>query len=206
MISGQRPVSVVGSSVERLASFTVAAAICVQIYLNLGMTSSRGVWLPLAVVGVRAVAIALGGRLIAHWRIAQRVRIPIGLCAAFIGLIGLFRFGDPNWLTDWLGVIPVGQSAVSRLEVYGQAWGLIRDYVFTGAGSGVFPMVVSSYALLMNVPILTHAHNLILEIWIEEGILVVIAFLWLVVAFYVWAAQLTGARVRGQGSARNVWS
>jgi len=85
-----------------------------------------------------------------------------------------------------LGGIPASQSVVSRSELLRQGLGLVRDYIFTGSGLGVFPMVLSTYALMMNVLFLTHAHNLFLQIWIEQGLLGFVALMWLVVGFYHW--------------------
>ena len=63
---------------------------------------------------------------------------------------------------------------------------MIQDYYFTGSGLGVFPMILSTYALLIDVPFLTHAHNLFLEFWLEQGLLGFVAFAWLIIEFYLW--------------------
>ena len=62
----------------------------------------------------------------------------------------------------------------------------MQDYTFTGAGLGTFPMVYSTYVLLINVPYLPHAQNLFLQIWFEQGLLGMAALAWLLVTFYGW--------------------
>lgn len=54
-------------------------------------------------------------------------------------------------------------------------------------------MLLSSYALLIDVPFLNHAHNLFLEIWIEQGVIGFIAFLWIVAEYYwyLWTHRTT---------------
>jgi hypothetical protein len=46
---------------------------------------------------------------------------------------------------------------------------VIRDYLYTGSGLGVAPMVLSSYLFLVHVPFFHHVHNLFLQIGIEQG-------------------------------------
>jgi hypothetical protein len=61
-------------------------------------------------------------------------------------------------------------TVTNRLSVFSQAALLVRDYPFTGCGLGNFALVHSTYALLIHVPILSHAHALLLNIAVEQGI------------------------------------
>src|SRR5581483_5455193 len=74
--------------------------------------------------------------------------------------------------------------SIPRLDLYQQVWRLIQSYFFTGTGLGTFPMVYSTYALQQNVFILPHAHNMFLQIWVEQGLLGIVALIWLISAFY----------------------
>ncbi|MDY7042253.1 MAG: O-antigen ligase family protein, partial [Chloroflexota bacterium] len=83
-----------------------------------------------------------------------------------------------------------------RVEVYRGSWYLIQDFPFTGIGlGGTFAMVYSRYVLLIQVPFLTYSHNLFLQVWLGHGLLGILAFLWLIVAFwaFVWRVSRRGS-------------
>lgn len=79
-------------------------------------------------------------------------------------------------LDKGVGVIVFGDSAQSRLALWRDALPLVQDYWYTGAGPGATTMVLSTYAFLVHVPFLVHAHNLYLQIILEQGIFGVVAF------------------------------
>ena len=104
----------------------------------------------------------------------------------------------------WYGV---GASLrPDRILVWGHSWGLAHDYAVTGLGLGCFTMPYSSYALLVHVPHTTHAHNLLLDIWLEQGAFGLLSFLWIVVAAVVSqrrAGAVPGAEAPGVRHGRN---
>jgi tetratricopeptide (TPR) repeat protein len=53
-----------------------------------------------------------------------------------------------------------------------------------------FAMVYSRYSLLIFVPFLTYSHNLPLAVWLNQGLLGLLAFGGIVVAFYVFVARV----------------
>lgn len=163
----------------------VALALVAVIGFGLLMTASRGAWLALGLVGAAAL-------LVARAQVAlRRYALPLGAIAALLVFIAVLwlRSGFLPAFENLLGAIPAGNTWVTRVELYRRALGLVQDYYFTGGGLGVFPMVYSTYALMIDVPFLTHAHNLFLEIWLEQGLLGVVAFGWLVVEFYLWLSS-----------------
>jgi hypothetical protein len=82
-----------------------------------------------------------------------------------------------------------------RLNVYRESVYLIQDFPLTGIGLGdQFAMVHSRYALLIQHPFLSYSHNLYLEVWLEQGLLGIVAFVWLMASLY----QAAGNR-RGSG-------
>ena len=172
------------SVASKRSPVTVYGSLLTAILISFGlvMTASRGAWLALGVVAVGAALIALARNVL------KRYALPVALIVALLGLIIVVQMGDAfaPALDALFGAIPADNTAVSRLAVFRQAWGLVQDYYFTGGGLGMFAMVFSTYALLIDVPFLTHAHNLFLEIWIEQGLLGFIVFAWLIVEFYVW--------------------
>jgi O-antigen ligase len=164
--------------------FALAMGLAVVIAFGLLMTSSRGAWLALAVVAVCCLLLSLAHRIFAHYHFSSRHIAPLAVIAALVAILLGLHWGGA--LIDAVGVISVGDHSVSRLEVYGQAAHLVKDYVYTGSGLGVFPMVFSTYVLMIDVPFLTHSHDLFLQIWIEQGILGLAAIVWLFLAFYYW--------------------
>jgi tetratricopeptide (TPR) repeat protein len=82
-----------------------------------------------------------------------------------------------------------------RVDVYRGSWYLVQDFPLTGIGlGGAFAMVYSRYVLLIQVPFLTYSHNLFLQVWLNQGLLGTIAFLWLIAAFctFVWRVGWRG--------------
>jgi hypothetical protein len=79
-------------------------------------------------------------------------------------------------------------SLQSRIAIWRQGIPLIVDYAFSGAGLAAFPITFSIYRLLIHVPFHEHMHNILLEVWFEQGILGAAALAWigLVVAGWAW--------------------
>jgi len=149
------------------------------IALALLMSASRGAWL--AVVVATALWLAL------YWRPAR-----IGLITGAVLALGLVIYVIARHDIAALGDIPIANRILApifirpdRLEVYRNSVYLIQDLPLTGIGlGGQFAMLLSKYALLIQVPFLTYSHNLYLEVWLEQGLLGIAAWLWLMVALY----------------------
>jgi O-antigen ligase/Tfp pilus assembly protein PilF len=149
------------------------------IALALLMSTSRGAWLAVL------VASALWSAL--HWRPA-RVVVLVGAILALGLAICVIARRDIMVLDD----IPIVNRTLAplfirpdRLHVYRNSIYLIQDFPLTGIGLGEqFAMVLSKYALLIQAPFLTYSHNLYLEVWLEQGLLGGIAWLWLMAALY----------------------
>lgn len=91
---------------------------------------------------------------------------------------------SPN-LVLLLAQLPLGDSAASRVDLWQNSLTLLRDYWFTGSGLGVSAMVYSTYVYLLHVPYFYHAHELFLQIAVEQGVPGLVAFGGLLmVAFY----------------------
>jgi hypothetical protein len=87
-----------------------------------------------------------------------------------------------------LGVSAQGGSALSRIALWRDSAPLIADYYFTGSGLGTAVMVYSTYAYLLHVPYLYHAHNLYLQVALEQGVPALLAWLGLITAVVLYAA------------------
>ena len=147
--------------------------------LALLISSSRGAWV--------AVVVALVLWLALHWRPARVIA-----ATGAILLLGLVIYvivqGDITVLDD----VPIANRILAplfirpdRLEVYRGSIYLIQDFPLTGIGLGrQFAMVYSKYALLIQHAFLSYSHNLYLEVWLEQGLLGITAWLYLVATLY----------------------
>jgi len=149
------------------------------IALALLMSASRGAWLAVLVTSVLWLAL--------HCRPARVVAIAGGVLALGLVIYVVAR-RDIMVLDD----IPIVNRTLAplfirpdRLDVYRNSVYLIQDLPLTGIGlGGQFAMLLSKYALLIQVPFLTYSHNLYLEVWLEQGLLGGVAWLWLMAALY----------------------
>lgn len=76
-----------------------------------------------------------------------------------------------------LGISAQGGSAFSRIDLWRNSAPLIEDYFFTGSGLGTAAMVYATYAYLLHVPYLFHAHNFYLQVGLEQGAPALLAWL-----------------------------
>jgi tetratricopeptide (TPR) repeat protein len=155
----ERPSIRLNTWIARLAiSLSVAALL---------ISGSLGAWLALAVV--------LGGRTVwrtsEHWLGHLRQKpIAMGSIALTVGLlIGILIL--PN--------IQLLKLREDRLTVWRNSLDLASDYPLTGVGLVGFRMAYSSYTLLVHVGHTSHAHNLLLDIWLKHGALGLLALGWL---------------------------
>jgi len=136
----------------------------VAMALGLLLTTSRGAWIGLG--GALALWIA--------WWLAGRLGRQKQRLAIFVGLVAL---GVLAVLLAVVGISPLRAMTLesfdftNRLNIFSQAALLVRDYAFTGCGLGNFTLVHSTYALLIHVPVIGHAHSLLLNIAVEQGII-----------------------------------
>ncbi len=163
-------------------SLAVAGAMVGLVALLLA--GERSAWLGL--LGGMVGALVLYGRAIVLRK--SRWRRVVDILLAAIGLMILaalwLAFRSPDAITPVTAV--VGGLGTNRLDLWEASLALIGDYLFTGSGLGATPMVFSTYAFLYHVPFLYHAHNLYLQITLEQGILGLLAFLGLL-AGSIWS-------------------
>jgi tetratricopeptide (TPR) repeat protein len=128
------------------------------------LTTSRGAWL-----GV-LVTLLLAG----IWWFAGKLSSDRRQLVVFVGLMGLGVVLGCVLLALFssLRVVVTQSPAVAdRLQIAEEAILLVRDYPFTGLGFGGFPLVHSTYSLIIFVPILEHAHSLPLDVALNQGVL-----------------------------------
>lgn len=167
------------------------------IALALLLSESRGAWLAVAVTAVVWLAL--------HWRPARVVAVAGALLALALVVYALVRrdvaaLGDVPIAGDLFAALFVRPD---RLSVYRHSLYLLQDYPLTGIGlGGQFAMQHSMYALLVRHPFLGYSHNLYLEVWLQQGLVGALAWLWLVVSLYqaVRAHAKAGADLLYQGA------
>jgi cytochrome c-type biogenesis protein CcmH/NrfG len=167
---------------------------------SLLLTGSRGAWAGLAAaltvwgwLRVRSRRLRLAGAFLGIAAIAGVVAMAARLAAA------------PG------GALAAGQALntlSSRFVLYRNSAHLLGDYLYTGIGPGdTFAMVYSRYLLIIGVPFLTYAHNLLLGAWLAYGMLGVAALAWLLIGFYTFVvrAELAGVKADAVPLFRAAW-
>jgi len=142
------------------------------------VTASRGAWVALLAAGVLWLASRKRGGVIA---------LAIAAFVALAILGGYLHLVEGATLAE----IPIAGPVLyqlfarpDRLEVYQGALRLIQDFPLTGIGPGeVFGLVYSKYVLLIPYTFLSDSHNLYLSLWLGHGLLGIIGFGWLILAF-----------------------
>ncbi len=141
--------------------------------LALVLTFSTGGWLG-ALAGALVVVAALGRR-----RLAFRVGI-----AAAGALLLTSSLAIAGVLPERLN--PLRQTGGFRVDLWLSSLEMVRDHPLLGIGLDNFAYVYQTYLRdgAVAEPNLSHPHNWILHVWLELGILGLVAFCWLVVRFW----------------------
>ncbi len=134
------------------------------------ISTSRGAWLALG--GTAGLWMAWRGL---GWWTGRRFPQPgRAWQARLLALSGLILIALPVVVILARQVLasPLAVSGVlaNRLDLMTSSWLLARDYIFTGAGLGMYQMQFSIYTLLIHVGYITHSHNLFLDVLIEQGL------------------------------------
>ncbi|MCX7854161.1 MAG: O-antigen ligase family protein, partial [Caldilineales bacterium] len=140
------------------------------ILATLVLTVSRGAWIGLAVVTGVWLLWQYDRRFLQERPLRRRLLFWLGVALWVLVLGGLAVL-----------VIPCGtecQVAVSgRLGLWQVSRDLAGDTPLLGQGFGGYEMALSSYALMVHVGFIRHSHNFYLQLWLEQGLPAVVAFL-----------------------------
>ena len=159
--------------------------------IGLALSLTRGAWLALILVSGLWFAWRVLNQRATNQRTARLTWLAGVLIVAVIG--GVVLFATP------LGDRLLGLGG-DRTHIWRNSADLAGDYAFTGFGLGSFEMAYSTYALLTHVGHTIHAHNLWLNVWLEQGVLGLVALLGLVVNA-LWArADQSGWRMAALAS------
>ena len=163
--------------------------VIVFLSLSLLMTSSRAAWFTLLVSLVMWMLWGISGYL-ANW--SKQSRMMSFIVALFIaGVIGLsYSFTNQGRLLSIANTIPGAASAESRFEIYRNTLKLISDFPYTGGGLHAFPGLYSQYLLVIPFFIFDYAHNLYLDVAVEQGLIgllgimsIIIGSIWLTTSY-----------------------
>ena len=163
---------------------------------------AAGMVLTLSGGGLLAVGCSLaiwGAWSLTRGRAGRRKRVLTTVAVLGCGLLALalLLVASPR-----LRAALAGNAQVrNRSAIYSEALLLMRDFPFTGSGLGGFALVHSTYALMIHVPILAHAHSMPLNITLEQGVLGSASAL-AILAIAGWSGLASLAR-SSQATARN---
>ncbi|MFC1721821.1 O-antigen ligase family protein [Patescibacteria group bacterium] len=105
----------------------------------------------------------------------------IGLIVLAVILLAIIPGVSDRFLDVFQGE---DNSTNVRLVMWQGTWRLIMDNWLFGAGLAGFPAYYDVYREAQHTELLLYPHNIILNFWIELGLVGLIAFVWLVVAFF----------------------
>ena len=191
------PLVVLSRSRTRSILWLVAAGLT---GLSVLISTSYGAWLAvLSVMGVWAASRGVGwwaGRRRVSIQNTRRARVAVLVLLALVGLAVLAAV---------VLVVPPGQlpgtiRLADRIRLARESLPLARDYVWTGAGLGMFPLQFSVYTLLIHVPYATHSHNVLVDLVIEQGLVGLVSY----VSLFTIVA-VTGLRHLGNATDDEAW-
>jgi hypothetical protein len=151
--------------------------------IALVLSLSRGAWIAFVLALLAALYVGWRQRSTADHRRLDRL-VFWGFVGALIGAFALavsWPAASPELnrleaLFGSTGVSGAGGSAIGRVTLWRDMLTLVRDYPFTGSGLGATMMVFSSYVLMLHVGYIMHAHHLLLQIAVEQGLPAMLAF------------------------------
>lgn len=158
------------SAVRRAPRLLAVVAVLLTVTVA-ALSGSRSIWSAL-LIGVVSYGLLTGLRSFGTLAVNR-------IWLAGIVLAGLIFVVVLNVQLSLLQGQPVYNG--SRLVLWQNSLMMARDFAFTGVGFGNFAMAYSSYVLLIHVPFLTHAYQLWINLWLNQGVLGLIAWCGLLV-------------------------
>ena len=155
----------------------LAALLALSGLLPLVLTQSRGAML--------ATGVALLVLLLLRWP-ATAWTLPLLAAAAAYGV----------YTIGWRAILDALSSNTSlvglsgRVEIWDRAWHALHDFAWTGVGHGLFapvvPWLYPYFTLAGDIP---HAHNLLLQVGMDMGVVGILAYLGVLVAVFFMAGH-----------------
>jgi putative inorganic carbon (HCO3(-)) transporter len=166
----------------------------------------RTAWLPAAVVGLGLLLTFstggwLGGLAAVMVIVAAMSRRQLALRfggLAAVALIGVSGLAIAGVLPERLN--PLRQTGGFRLDLWLSSLQMLRDHPLLGIGLDNFAYLYGQFYVRAGAvaePNLSHPHNWVLHVWLELGLLGLLAFVWLVFRFWKTALSSNGWLVAG---------
>lgn len=187
----------------KVRGLAVVAALLLLVALLL--TGSRGAWLALT------AALALWAWSVISLRLARIMNFKQPLLFWFgVGLVlvtGLIIVTlIPDSPIGLANLLPGADSADSRATIYSNTLLLLGDFSFTGGGLNSFAGLYSQYVLVVPQRIFTYAHNLYLDVALEQGILGLTAVIAMLAGSFWLLGQSTNQSKRVEQFALLKWA
>lgn len=165
-------------------SLVLGAGLFGTTLLGLLFSSSRGAWLAAAGAAALAVLWWLTGLVDGKQPGRRRLLFSGALLLGTVGVLAVLILG-PKSPQQLLANLPVLAGGLDRLDLFRNSIILAQEYPFIGAGLGGFMMLYSTYAYLTHVGFIIHAHNLFLDVSIEQSVFALLALFWMWALFAV---------------------
>ena len=161
-----------------------AASVTLLLVVCLLLTQSRSGWVGLFAAGVVFVFF-LDWRLLPLFAAAGVLSIPLW----------------PGFILDRLLIAGADTSSVYRLTIYAGAFRMALANWATGIGIGLeyFKRYINNFVYFAYETAPVHSHNLLLQIWLESGIVAVLSFLWAMARLIKKAGAYIFNQKRGAG-------
>lgn len=167
---------------RRLLLWVASGALAIALIVFL-VTFERTAWIGLVMGSL--------GAAYSYWRFGTpalpqtSMRRASGWVLGLGVLIGLLAYSALLFIPSVDNILShtvIGAALVERIELWRESLALCREYYFTGSGLGMTTMVYSTYVLAMRVPYWYHAHNLYLQLALEQGVPGLLAFIGMALA------------------------
>ncbi len=123
----------------------------------------------------------------------------------FVGLFFMLMFTKWRWFVVGLAIVSIilvliipatskkvvpiitfqETSGDVRIVLWEGTWNLLKANPIFGVGLAGFQKAYPNYKLNKHTEILVYPHNIILNFWVETGLLGLISFLWIIVLFFI---------------------
>lgn len=141
--------------------------------------------------------LALGVGITLTLIINKKTRL-LGIVAALVGVsaVGIvgFRILSTQLRADQLDetlYMTKRWSSMVRTVIYQESWALIKDNPIMGTGLRSYQTAIAPYHKATWMEIFPHPHNMILMLWIETGLLGLLAFIWICTTWIMNVARRT---------------
>lgn len=167
---------------SRWLSLVLAIILLALTALGLLLSSSRGSWLALGGAFSLAIIWLVSGWLTSRSPDNRRI-VFLGILLVLSIFAGAVLISRPSLLEQAINRLPVLAGGTTRLDLFRNSLILAQDYPFIGSGLGGFMMLYSTYAYPLHVGFIVHAHNIYLDVLIEQGLGALIALFWMWILF-----------------------